>query len=94
MEAKPQGLTNTDDRVLWSKCEMFYGTSVTNFMCSKWFKEESKDKGDSTIITSNISNSKTEDVNMVVEATSDTKPVEEEKVPEKPIQVCPKNKIS
>jgi hypothetical protein len=31
---------------------------------------------------------------MVVEATSDTKPVEEEKVPEKPIQVYPKNKIS
>ena len=34
-ETKPAA----EERKLWSKCQMFYGTLSTKFMCSKCFKE-------------------------------------------------------
>ena len=71
-----------EERRLWSKCEMFYGTGATNFMCSKCFKEEKESKGGSQ-----ANSVTTADAIMIDNKKTDAKSKEEEKAPSKPIQV-------
>ena len=71
------------------KCEMFYGTSATNFMCSKCFKEDQASKG----VKPGVTNSSTApvvstaDVQMATNDSHDSKQPEEEKAPARPVQV-------
>ena len=83
MEADTQPTAQEEERKLWSSCNMFYGTKATNFMCSKCFKDSQPDKPEAT--ESKWNQLFLEDQKM--EPNSEEKVVEEEKQPEKPIQV-------
>mmetsp|Transcript_16993 Transcript_16993/g.18972 ORF Transcript_16993/g.18972 Transcript_16993/m.18972 type:complete len:139 (-) Transcript_16993:42-458(-) len=72
MEANTQSQPKAEEKKLCTKCTTFYGTIVTNFMCSKCFKDaggviEPTPSGDAKVEDVSIKN-------------------EEEKEPEKPIQ--------
>ena len=71
------------------KCEMFYGTSSTNFMCSKCFKEDQASKGvkPETTNSSTAPVASTADVPMASNDNVDSKQPEEEKAPARPVQV-------
>ena len=85
MEANTQSQVNVDERKLWLKCQTFYGTSATKFMCSKCYKDEfgsppPNPSGKFSKINYLL------DVKMEEEKASKQK--EEEKQPSKPVQVC------
>ena len=85
-----QNSGNSDERKLCVKCEMFYGTNATNFMCSKCFKEdqESKAKSDpKETSNSTAHNNQSSDANMTGNDSNNNQEPEENKGPSRPIQV-------
>ena len=89
MDTNTQSQAPVDDRKLWTVCQTFCGTSATNWMCSKCFKESG-----GTIETSQASknsNFQTKSNHNIAEAKMDTNSdnniLEEEKEPEKPVQI-------
>ena len=85
METKNSQINqNADKRELCPKCNLFYGTSATNFMCSKWFKEHQDElkKSGVTVEPDHKAGTASGDAVMTIENQQ-----EEEKAPAKPIQV-------
>ena len=85
MEADSQPKPQEEERKLWSSWQTFYGTKTTNFMCSKCFKET---QGDAAPAADSKKNKIIfiEDAKMEVQAVDKTTE-EEEKKPERPVQV-------
>ena len=80
--------TNADERRLCRKCQTFYGTSATNFMCSKCFKENQEADQKPVVdakVQSKPEGTPSGDVEMAV--ADDTPAPEENKAESRPIQV-------
>lgn len=69
---------------------MFYGTSATNFMCSKCFKEDQQKKGvvkEDTKTNAKSSKVTGTDAKLTSADSAAAKTPEEEKLPSRPVQV-------
>ena len=77
-----------DERRLCGKCQTFYGTSATNFMCSKCFKEDQEANQKSAPEAKpepKTDGTSSGDVDMKVDG--DGQAPEENKAEERPVQV-------
>ena len=80
-----QNSSQGEERKLCGKCQMFYGTIATNFMCSKCFRETQEGVGKAVKKSEANSNSSSKADVVMVDAVKETQ--EEEKGPARPVQV-------